>query len=486
MWISSLVRRTRTTGRVSPTCTRRRTIWRRPGTIRGRILARGNEISGVNVIARNVANPFGDAVSAISGDYTQGAPPTGAYTLNGLTPGATYAVYTDVILAGGFSTPPRFAVPGPEEFHNTVDTETDDPLVFDGVTVAGGAPQTGIDITFNRYLAGTPLPVGDDGSVEVFLPFDFRMCNETFKSVYINANGNVSFGEPSFSFFESDFEFLAGPARIAGLWRDLSPFNLFTGEPQGRVTFGGKRKPFHRALEERARVPERGFEQLLDHAAAARNRESRSTRSTIDAENGLTGISCGGAFTSQFEQESNFSDFLSTRPCGNRTACLPMSKPAVFELFDADGHDLDNTTFLGATLRVRRPVRTEQRHPELRQPVSLPFNTRAELRFTEVRPAGGDVDYFEVRNLRAGKTLIVDLLSGQFDSVLGIFDASGNLLAVDDDGGLGLLSRIELEIPANGTYFIAVSAWDDFDFTGDGNTDPIFGVGRYVIDARTF
>ena len=98
------------------------------GTIRGRILARGNELSGVNVIARNVADPFGDAVSAISGDYTQGAPPTGVYTLNGLTPGATYAVYTDVILAGGFSTPPRIAVPGPEEFHNTVDTETDDPL----------------------------------------------------------------------------------------------------------------------------------------------------------------------------------------------------------------------------------------------------------------------------------------------------------------------------------------------------------------------
>ena len=83
------------------------------GTITGRILAPNNTtpVTGVNVIARNVANPYDDAVSAISSDfatdYTPAQPFVGVYTLRGLTPGANYAVFVDQILAGGFSTPPR-------------------------------------------------------------------------------------------------------------------------------------------------------------------------------------------------------------------------------------------------------------------------------------------------------------------------------------------------------------------------------------------
>ncbi len=454
------------------------------GTIRGRILSMGNEVSGINVIARNQANPFGDAVSAISGDYTQGAPATGVYTLNGLTPGATYLVYSDAILDGGFSTPPRQGLPGPEEFHNTVESETDDPLSFDGVTVTAGVPRNGIDIIFNRFLANTPLPVGEDGSAEVSLPFEFRMCRDNFESVFINANGSVSFGRADLSFIENTPGFLGGPPRVAGLWRDLSPFNFFTGVPQGSVSFSETRHSFTVRWSGVPEFPNVGsntfsitLHRLLDII------EIKSGNMT--AANGIVGLSCGGAFTSQFELESNFSGFLQTRHCGNGTACLPVTKPAVFELFSANDHDLDNTTFLGATLPFADVFERNNSMAKATQ-VNLPFNTQAELKFTGVRPAGGDVDYFKVRNLQAGKTLIVDLLSGQFDSVLGIFDSAGNLLAANDDGGLGLLSRIELVIPANGTYFIAVSAFDDFDFTGDGNTDPVFGTGRYVIDARTF
>jgi hypothetical protein len=454
------------------------------GTIRGTITVRGIELSGVNVIARNLSDPFHDAASAISGDFTQGAPPNGIYTINGLTPGATYAVYVDAILQGGFSTPPRLALPGVEEFHNADESDSDDPLAFDGVMAAAGAPSTGIDIIFNPFQPNTPLPVGEDGAVEVFLPFAFRMCGQRFDSVFINANGNLTFGTPDFQFLENVAEFLGGPPRVAGLWRDLSPFNLDTGAPQGTVSFAETRRSFTVHWERAPEFPDVGsnsFAITLHRLLGIIEIETGD----LTAANGLVGISCGGAVTSQFETESDLSDFLESRRCGKNTACLPVAKPAVFELFAGDDHDLERTRLLGATLPFfdRFEPNNDLKHAKR---IGLPFSTLAEKRFTEIRPAGQDVDYFRVRKLREGQTLIAETLSGQIDSVLGIFDAGGNLLAADDDGGLGVLSRVELEIPADGTYFVAVGTFPDFDFSGDGNTDPTFGVGRYVLDVQAY
>ena len=79
------------------------------------------------------------------------------------------------------------------------------------------------------------------------------MCGESFTSVFINANGNVSFGRPDLQFVENVPEFLGGPARIAGLWHDVSPFNLETGEPQGVVEYSAS--PSRMVIKWR-RVPE--------------------------------------------------------------------------------------------------------------------------------------------------------------------------------------------------------------------------------------
>jgi hypothetical protein len=122
------------------------------GTITG-IIFRPNRvtgITGVNVIARNVADPFTSAVSAISGDLTQGASALltadGSYTLNGLPPG-NYVVYIDKIPVdgGAFNTPTASAFT--EEFYNGADEHSnrrDDPSLSTLVPVA--SVTSGIDI----------------------------------------------------------------------------------------------------------------------------------------------------------------------------------------------------------------------------------------------------------------------------------------------------------------------------------------------------
>lgn len=67
-------------------------------------------LTGVNVIARRIDDPYQDASSAMSSDFTdstsQADPIVGTYIIEGLSPGADYVVYVDEILDGGFSTTP--------------------------------------------------------------------------------------------------------------------------------------------------------------------------------------------------------------------------------------------------------------------------------------------------------------------------------------------------------------------------------------------
>ncbi len=71
---------------------------------------------------------------------------------------------------------------------------------------------------------GTALPLSDDSNMAVALPFAFSFRGATYDSVFVNSDGNLSFGAAdSASTSRSLGRFLAGPPRIAPLFADLDP-----------------------------------------------------------------------------------------------------------------------------------------------------------------------------------------------------------------------------------------------------------------------
>ncbi|MEM8770232.1 MAG: hypothetical protein AAGD92_01160 [Pseudomonadota bacterium] len=468
------------------------------GSISGTVFAPDGTtpLLGVNVIARNVADPFEDASSAITGDFAgtgDGSDPlTGAFTIEGLTPGADYLLFVDEISAGGFSLPdpvddPLSPLPGPEEFWNAGDSDgissPDDPLVGTPITIVAGADASGTDVIFNTPVApGVPLPLGDDDSIEVFMPFSFNIGGESFASVFINSNGSLTFGGGDTDFSESAGEFLAGLPRIAGLWDDLSPNN------GGQVFFTQTANTFEVNWLGVPEFPAVGSNTFSITLYAGPQGKFEISGGSISAPDGITGVSLGGSQTSGFEESVDLTQLATNRRRGRRggrggsRVINSRANPATFEVFDGIANIVDiNTTTLNFNgTREFDEVRFEPNN-ELTDAanVRLPFNTLGVNRYTEIEPEGGDVDWYRFHG-KAGTTVIAEVLTSQLDTVMGLFTRFGPIVAFDDDGGTGLLSRIEFVVPEDGTFFLAVSTFGDADFDGVGGS----GEGRYVLDIQ--
>jgi hypothetical protein len=443
------------------------------GSITGTVFAPNGEtpINGVNVIARNIDDPFDDAVSAITGDFSANGgaedPYTGVFTLNGLTPGSTYAVFVDEIGAGAFSTPPINPLPGVEEFYNganeSTDATIDDRLEFTGLSPSAGEVITGVDILFNRIPPG-PLAMEDDASLRLYPPFPVSFCGEEYISLVVNANGNMTFGGPSAEYLDSASAFLSGPPRIAGLWEDLNP------GLGGTVSYDETPNSFTLRFHEVPRWPARGSHSFDITLHRASDRLDLSY-GLLTGKAGLVGYSCGGEVASRREPETSLLQAEGSTINGRNAS-------AVYEWFTDRDNELD-----GITLRFTLPGAFRDRDEpngtlEKATRVALPF--RGDGRFQEMRPAG-DLDFYRFR-APAGSTLVAETLPGNpgLDTILGLFDAdTGELLAVDDNRGQGLLSRIVHEIPSDGRYAVAVSTFPDFELEGDGEM-----VGRYVLDLQ--
>lgn len=428
-------------------------------------------LSGVNVIARNEADPFHDAVSAVSGDWTdstsQADAVTGTFSLYGLTPGANYRVYVDQILAGGFSTPP-IALPGPEEYYSGAaesNSSTTDPVTSFAFVTPGA---TGVNVIFNQPSPGDPLAVGDDNFVQLALPFTYSLCGMSFDSVFVNANGSLTFGSGDTDYTESAAELLNDQPRIAGWWDDLSPFNLSTGAPQGVVTFASGANQFSVIYQNVPEYPNNGSNSFTitlnrssDHIDVAYG--------SMTAVDGIAGVSCGGAITSRGETQSDLSSTTGRWNLHNQ--------PAVFEVFNtAKPNDMG-----GRTLRLTGTTTYEDNWAEPNdslahaRSISLPFSSASVGNYTEIEPAGADVDFYRF-TASAGDLVIAETLTGAIDTMIVLADAGGNVIAFDDDSGAGALSRFVAPIPASGTYYLGVTTYPDMTFVGAGS-----GEGRYVL-----
>lgn len=94
----------------------------------------------------------------------------------------------------------------------------------------------------------------------------------------------------------------------------------------------------------------------------------------------------------------------------------------------------------------------------------------------------GDLDFFTIDNLVAGDTFNAEIIEGEIDSVLGLFDESGNLIISNDEFDIdsGLFSKITGIVPESGMVTLAVSAYDDQTLIGNHSH-----AGTYSLNVST-
>ena len=76
----------------------------------------------------------------------------------------------------------------------------------------------------------TPLELGnlDDGYWKIPLSFTFYLYGNPYDTLYLNTNGNVTFGSGYTSYSSTGFPDIAGPDMIAAIWQDIDLRSDFT------------------------------------------------------------------------------------------------------------------------------------------------------------------------------------------------------------------------------------------------------------------
>ncbi|MCZ6795375.1 MAG: hypothetical protein O7J95_17355, partial [Planctomycetota bacterium] len=166
-------------------------------------------------------------------------------------------------------------------------------------------------------------------------------------SVFVNNNGNLTFGQGDFDFTESIFEFMEAPPRIGGIWDDLTPFSaigggLFANLLADRLIVTWKNVPEFFSFGSNT------IQITLEFATG----DIELNFDTLTLNDGIVGVSPGTGFFTTPRNEIDISDTLSAGGAsfGDGEAILEQ-----FFSF-SNQFDLDNTRFKFVTAEIDRVV----------------------------------------------------------------------------------------------------------------------------------
>lgn len=143
---------------------------------------------------------------------------------------------------------------------------------------------------------GEIITIGDDDTVELDLSFAFRFFGKRYRKVFVNSDGNITFGQADKESTERSLaRFLNGPPRIAPFFDDLDP-TTSTGE--GGVYVDNRddllRVTWHQVTEF---DPDTGGQANTNTFQLTLFKNGRITVAfgDLDAQEGVVGVSPGGS-----------------------------------------------------------------------------------------------------------------------------------------------------------------------------------------------
>lgn len=214
--------------------------------------------------------------------------------------------------------------------------EDDNDLDNRSITFTPGGPNgyTGcvrpnLDFPVNP-TGGTVIPMSDDSSVLVSLTggATVTLYGQTYSSMYVSANGYVTFNNPDFTYIESTAAHFSQP-RVSALFDDLSPQN------GGQVSW----KQFNGGVAVTWLNTPQFFDDDLNSFQIVFFVDGRIQLNylSIDATDGIAGLSAGLGLDPDFEE----TDLSAQGPCGtplavNGNAAGPSNTPIEIPLVAVD------------------------------------------------------------------------------------------------------------------------------------------------------